>query len=88
MKKDGVNMGRKRRGRERLVSCVSCGRLVPRDKAVEYVRKTVYSTDMKGKEEDISAFYSTTVYYCISCAKHRKIFEKKKKELQKKRDRF
>ncbi len=81
-------MGRKRRGRERLVTCVSCGRLVPRDKAVEYVRKTVYSTDMKGKEEDISAFYSMTVYYCISCAKHRKIFEKKKKQLQRKREQF
>jgi ribosomal protein S26 len=42
---------------------------------------------MKGKEEDVTAYYTTTVYYCISCAKHRKIFEKKKKQLQRKRER-
>ncbi len=70
-----------------MVTCVSCGRRIPRDKAVEYTRTTVYSTDMKGKKDDVTAIYTNTVYYCISCAKHRKLFEKKKKKLQEKRRR-
>lgn len=66
------------RGRDRLVTCESCKRQVPRTKAVEYVKKNVFSTDLKGAE-NISCISERVVYYCISCAKHRKIFEKKKK---------
>ena len=75
-------MGKRRRGRERLESCVSCGRSVPRDKAVSFNRRSVFSTDLKEKgAENVFAMSEVDVYYCISCAKHRKIFEKKKQML-------
>ncbi|MBD3389573.1 hypothetical protein GF415_01305 [Candidatus Micrarchaeota archaeon] len=79
-------MGKKRRGRDRLMTCVSCGRAVPREKAVEYERRNSYSTDLRD-EENVSAMSTTVEYYCISCAKHRKIFEKKKRQAQKRRER-
>ncbi|MBN2478363.1 hypothetical protein JXB01_03680 [Candidatus Micrarchaeota archaeon] len=80
-------MGKKRRGRDRPVVCISCGRSVPRTKAVAFEKRSRYSTDLKGKEEDITMFSSAEVYYCISCAKHRKITQKKKKMLERKRER-
>lgn len=80
-------MGRRRRGRDRPETCSSCGRTVPRDKAVSYTKRSRYSTDLRGKEGDISFQDFRTVYYCVSCAKHRKIFEKKKKAAQKRRER-
>ncbi len=80
-------MGNKRRGRERLESCVACGRLVPRDKAVEYTKKSVFSTDLRGSADNITTFTEMDVYYCISCAKHRKIFEKLKEQNQRRRER-
>lgn len=82
-------MGRKRRGRDRVVTCVSCSRSVPRTKAVSYNRRARFSSDLKDKEEDVFIFSESTDYYCISCAKHRKITQKKKEQLQrKKRGRF
>lgn len=72
-------MGKKRRGRDRLVSCVSCGRAVPRNKAIEYERRSRISTDLRDAE-NVSAFLSNTEYYCISCGKHRRITEKLKKQ--------
>ena len=39
------------RGRENLVICSSCGRRVPRTKAVSYSRAVVYSTDLKTAED-------------------------------------
>lgn len=80
-------MGKRRRGRDRLVTCCSCGRSVPRDKAVSYMKRTSYSTDLRGKEGDISFQDMRPVYYCVSCAKHRGIFEKKKKQAQRRRER-
>ena len=76
-----------RRGRERLLYCESCGRAVPRDKAVEYSKRSAFSTDLRG-EDNITTFSDRTVYYCISCAKHRKIFERKKEQAARRRERF
>lgn len=70
-------MGKKRRGRERLVTCESCGRTIPRDKAVSFSRRSRFSTDLRGSG-DVSLLTDREVYYCISCAKHRRIFEKKR----------
>jgi ribosomal protein S26 len=77
-------MGRRRRGRERLETCVSCGRAVPRDKAVEYSRRTHFTTDLK--EDNVTYTGFTDSYYCISCAKHRRIFEMKKRQAQRQRE--
>ncbi len=79
-------MGKKRRGRDRLVTCDACKRQVPRNKAVEYVKTNIFSTDLKG-EENVTYRGVRVVYYCISCAKHRKIFEKKKKIAERRRRR-
>ncbi len=68
------------RGREPLVVCDACGRTVPRDKAVEYFKSSVFDIDQKDIVVDLTR---RKVFYCISCAKHRKIFEKKKKMLSK-----
>lgn len=82
-------MGNKRRGRERLSNCESCGRTIPRDKAISYSKRSMFSTDLKGAgAENISTFVERSVVYCISCAKHRGIFEKKKKEAQRRRGVF
>ncbi|MBI5046716.1 hypothetical protein HZC07_03210 [Candidatus Micrarchaeota archaeon] len=74
-----------RRGSDRLEKCCSCGRSVPRTKAVEYSNRTFITTDLKEDNVTYSGF--TDVYYCISCAKHRGIFEKKKQQAQRKRER-
>jgi len=75
----------KRRGRERLERCSSCGRAVPRDKAVEHSKRTHFTTDLK--EDNVTYTGFSDVYYCISCAKHRGIFEIKKRENARKRER-
>jgi len=79
-------MGKKRRGRERLITCESCGRSVPRDKAVCINKRSYFSTDLRG-EENVTAFSDREVCYCVSCGKHRKIFEKKKRQRQRQRER-
>lgn len=73
-------MGRPR-GRDRLLTCESCKRQVPRTKAVEFEKRNVFSTDLR-TTDNIFTVSNRVVYYCISCGKHRKIFEKKKKRLQ------
>lgn len=78
-------MGNKRRGRDRLETCSSCGRSVPRDKAVEYSTRTHFTTDLK--EDNVTYTGFRDLYYCISCAKHRKIFEKLKQQAQRQRER-
>ncbi len=64
------------RGRDSLVRCDNCGRNVPRTKAVQDEKVIRYGTDPNDK--DIKFMTRRKVYYCISCAKHRGIFEKKK----------
>ncbi|MCX8166529.1 MAG: hypothetical protein N3E37_01615 [Candidatus Micrarchaeota archaeon] len=76
---------KKRRGKEKLMICAACGRRVPRDKSVRYDRRVTYSTDLNSKD-DIKSFHFIEAYYCISCAKAMRIFEKKKSKLMKQRE--
>ncbi len=68
------------RGREPLVRCDACGRRIPRDKAVEYYKGL--SFDIGEQKDVVLDLTARKVYYCISCAKHRKIFEKKKRRAE------
>ena len=79
-------MGKKGRGREPLVVCSSCGRKIPRNKAVCLERPIVYSTDTKTKDE-VKSVIRRKEYYCPSCAKHRHIYEKKKRMLRRRVER-
>lgn len=60
--------------------------MVPRDKAVDYEKRNMFTTDLRD-QENVTAFSRNTEYYCISCAKHRKIFEKKKQQAARARER-
>ncbi|MDE1832947.1 MAG: hypothetical protein KGH58_00840 [Candidatus Micrarchaeota archaeon] len=66
------------RGKETVVVCDSCGRKVPRDKGVAYERAISFNTEMKNAQ-DVRFFERRKQWYCISCAKHRGIFEKLKR---------
>lgn len=68
------------RGREPPVRCDSCGRSVPRNKAISDDRVMNLGTDASAG--NIRFMTRRKVYYCISCAKHRGIFEKKKRQAQ------
>jgi len=68
------------RGREEFVTCDNCGRKVPRNKAVVYYKTVAFSTDLH-TSGDVKFFEKKKVYYCISCAKHLGIFEKKKAQM-------
>lgn len=80
-------MGKKRRGRDRSVTCCSCSRTVPRTKAVDYSRRSRFSSDLKDKEENVFIISESIDYYCISCAKRKGITLKKKEQLRKQRER-
>lgn len=80
-------MGRNRRGRDRVVTCVSCGRSVPRSKAVSYNRRSRFSSDLKN-DQDVFIVSESVDDYCISCAKHRGITQKKKEQMMRRRERF
>ncbi len=67
------------RGRETTVVCASCGRKIPRNKSVSDEKAVRFGTDMK-TAQDVRFFERLKIYYCISCAKHRGIFEKKKRQ--------
>ncbi|MGB9719721.1 MAG: hypothetical protein ACPL06_03975 [Candidatus Anstonellales archaeon] len=68
------------RGREPLVRCDACGRRIPRDKSVEFIKGMSFDTgDQKDVVVDLTA---RKVYYCISCGKHRRIFQKKKERAE------
>ncbi len=67
------------RGRETAITCDSCGRKVPRNKAVAYEKAISFSTELH-TANDVRFFERRRVYYCISCAKHRGIFEKLKEQ--------
>ncbi|MCD6279733.1 hypothetical protein J7J26_03100 [Candidatus Micrarchaeota archaeon] len=77
--------GKKKKGREKLVVCAACGRRIPRDRAIYVNRRQVYSTDTK-KDDEVKTFSIIRLPYCISCAKHRGIFEKKKRQAKRKRE--
>lgn len=69
-------MPSKTRGRERLLNCDSCGRRIPRDKALTYDSITVYSTDLKNAD-DVRTMMRREMHYCPSCGKHKRLYEKK-----------
>jgi len=75
---------RKSRGRSKggkgssgLVQCVSCGSMVPRDKAKKSTRRVSFVEPQLAKELRQKGTYLSswvdTKYYCISCAVHRGI---------------
>ena len=66
------------RGRDTQVICESCGRSVPRSKSVAFERAISFNTGNQSIT-DVRFFERRKTYYCISCAKHRGIFEKKKR---------
>lgn len=72
------------RGRETAEICDQCGRKVPRNKAVAYDRGVSFNTELH-TTDDRTFFEKKRVYYCISCAKHRGIFEKLKKQAERRR---
>ena len=67
------------RGREPPVTCDNCGRTMPRNKAVSWEKTIKFGTD-PGSGSNVRFMSKRKVYYCISCAKHKRIFEKKKDE--------
>lgn len=66
------------RGSDTLVTCDSCGRKVPRNKAVVYEKGVSFNTETR-TVNDVRFFERVKMTYCISCAKHRGIFEKLKR---------
>ena len=63
-------------GRAKVVQCIQCGKMVPRDKAVEK-RKSALHLDRRlrmllKKQGAYISGRRSIVYYCVSCAKHRK----------------
>lgn len=67
------------RGKETIVICEQCGRKVPRNKAVSYQKGVSFNTELRNAN-DVRFFERMKIYYCISCAKHKGIFEKKKRQ--------
>lgn len=83
-------MGSKGRGRERQVTCEKCGRTVRRDKAVFY-EKAVFVNPVERNEVYDTEYTNITrreVAYCPSCGKHGRIYEKKKREAEQRRERM
>ncbi len=74
------------RGKEQLVNCSNCGRMVPRNKAVADERVIRFSTDVRA--DSVSYMTRRKVYYCISCAKHKGVFERKKEQAQRAAERY
>jgi len=72
----GITRKKGQSGRARTVICAACGAKVPRDKAIV---KRRYGLPLNRQlikllKEQGARMHSgkTTVYYCVSCAKHRK----------------
>ena len=72
------------RGKTTLVRCNSCGRSVPRAKAVVDYRPVVYTTDLRSAD-DLRYMEKRKVYYCVSCGKSLGVYERKKKQQQQRR---
>ena len=87
MAKEKRGKGKKKKGREKLVVCAGCGRRIPRDRAVYLTRRQLYSTDTK-TEDEVKSVSLIKLPYCISCAKHRGIFEKKKRMAQRRKEQY
>ena len=68
-----------------MVTCDKCKRLVPRDKAVEISKGMRF--DLGEQQDVVLDLTGRVVHYCVSCGKHLKIYEKKKKMLARRRQR-
>ncbi len=79
--------GKKNRGRERSETCEGCGRLFPRHRGVEYSKRSTFSTDLR-TGDNVSHSIVIDAWYCLSCAKHRKILEKIKRQNERQRGAF
>ncbi len=60
---------------------------MPRSKAVEYEKGISIGTDLH-TADDVRFFERRKIYYCISCAKHRGIFEKKREAANRRSERY
>ena len=71
----GITRRKGQSGRARSVECAACGAKVPRDKAIVKRRYSLplNSQLIKLLKEQGARVHSgrTTIYYCVSCAKHR-----------------
>jgi ribosomal protein S26 len=80
----------KTRGRERNVICCQCGRAARRDKAI-VIEKMAFSNPLDRKDVEKPDEYSRgtfrEMWYCPSCGKHSRIYEKKKKLMARQRER-
>jgi len=74
-KSRGRTKGRK--GRSKFVQCVSCGSLVPRDKAKKVTSyKSLVDSSLARELKAKGAYLArqkVEKYYCISCAVHRRV---------------
>ncbi len=69
------------RGSESQVVCDSCGRRVPRSKGISYEKIIRFGTEPSSMS-NVRFMSKRKVYYCISCAKHRGIFERKARDAE------
>jgi len=78
------------RGREPLTTCAGCGRRIPRDKAVCVKKRGsgILSKDLDLPKDIVIDVNIQELCYCISCAKHRHIFERLKARAKYKRGEF
>ncbi|MFH1106658.1 MAG: hypothetical protein V1787_02075 [Candidatus Micrarchaeota archaeon] len=77
------------RGKERLIPCGKCGRLTRKDKAV-CIEKVMLSNPMERKDvydDQYQPRITREVCYCISCGKHLRIFDKKREQEARARER-
>ncbi len=78
------------RGKERQIICAACKRYCRRDKAV-YIEKVVFSNPIERKDvvdpEEYRAVFKREVAYCPGCGKHLRVYEKKKRENERRRER-
>ncbi|MBU1198007.1 40S ribosomal protein S26 [Candidatus Micrarchaeota archaeon] len=76
------------RGRERLVHCSKCGRAVRKDKAV-FIEKVMIQNPVERQDAYDDQWVpriTREVCYCISCGKHLRVFDKKKKMAERARE--
>jgi small subunit ribosomal protein S26e len=72
----GITRKKGQSGRDKAFQCIQCGQLLPRDKAIEKRKSSLRLVFklrklLKSSGACISN-RSCIVYYCVSCAKHRK----------------
>lgn len=79
------------KGRSVFVQCVSCGEMVPRDKAKKVTKRVSMVDSALAKELRQKGAYITapltTKYYCVSCAVHRGIVKVRAKSERRTRPR-